>query len=55
MNRRPDHLKGFSLSPTTRLGLSLNVFNLFNTIAWDRSDSPNPKRWVALSFELSFK
>jgi vitamin B12 transporter len=47
--------KGFSLSPTTHVGVSLNVFNLLNKIAWDRSDSPNPKRWVALSFEVSFK
>ena len=47
--------KGISISPTTRLGLSLNVFNLFNEIAWDRPDYPNAKRWVALSFELSFK
>jgi vitamin B12 transporter len=47
--------KGISISPTTHLGVSLNVFNLFNKIAWDRSDSPNPKRWVALSFEVSFK
>jgi outer membrane receptor protein involved in Fe transport len=47
--------KGFPLSPTTRLGLSLSAFNLLNKICWDRSDSPNPKRWFALSFELSFK
>jgi outer membrane receptor protein involved in Fe transport len=47
--------KGFALTPNTRFSLFLDVFNLTNTLYWDRSDYPNPRRWGQIGFELSFK
>jgi outer membrane receptor protein involved in Fe transport len=47
--------KGFNLAGSTRLGIFLDVFNLTDQIYWDRSDFPNPRRWVQLGLELNLK
>jgi vitamin B12 transporter len=47
--------KGFMLQGNTRIGIFLDVFNLTNQIAWDRSDMPNPRRWGQVGLEVNFK
>ena len=47
--------KGIHLMDGTKLNVILDVFNLTDQLYWDRSDSPNPRRWVQLGLELSFK
>ncbi len=47
--------KGFKLPGNTRLGLFIDIFNLTNQLYWDRSDSPNPRRWAQIGVEVNFK
>ena len=47
--------KGFMLQGNTRIGIFLDIFNLTNQIAWDRSDMPNPRRWGQVGLEINFK
>jgi outer membrane receptor protein involved in Fe transport len=47
--------KGFLFSENINLNLVLDVFNITDTLYWDRLDSPNPRRWWQLGFELKFK
>jgi hypothetical protein len=47
--------KGFMLQGNTRIGIFLDIFNLTNQIAWDRSDMPNPRRWGQVGLEVNFK
>ncbi len=47
--------KGFNLTESARLAIFLDVFNLTDTVYWDRSDFPNPRRWARLGMEVNFK
>jgi outer membrane receptor protein involved in Fe transport len=47
--------KGFALAGSTHLSVFVDLFNLTNTLYWDRSDYPNARRWVQIGFELNFK
>ena len=47
--------KGFKVQENTRLGIFVDVFNIFDQLYWDRSDAPNPRRWVQVGVEVNFK
>jgi outer membrane receptor protein involved in Fe transport len=46
--------KGFRLAENMSIDLVLDIFNLTNRLYWDRLDSPNPRRWMQLGFEMKF-
>lgn len=46
--------KGFRLAEHMSFDLVLDIFNLTNRLYWDRLDSPNPRRWMQLGFEMKF-
>ena len=47
--------KGFNFGEHTELDVFLDVFNITDQLYWDRIDSPNPRRWASIGFELKFK
>jgi outer membrane receptor protein involved in Fe transport len=46
--------KGFRISHHVNFNLFLDVFNITDQLYWDRLDSPNPRRWAQVGFELKF-
>jgi len=47
--------KGINFNDSTRMEVFLDIFNLTDQLYWDRLDVPNPRRWIALGFEMQFK
>lgn len=46
--------KGFNFFKNTRIAIFLDLYNLFDELYWDRKDSPTPRRWMQIGFELGF-
>ena len=46
--------KGLDFVKGVKANVFLDVFNLTNQLYWDRSDLPNPRRWMDFGLEIKF-
>ena len=46
--------KGLDFIKGVKANVFLDVFNLTNKLYWDRSDAPNPRRWMDFGLEINF-